>query len=394
MNPASLSFSDPPAPMSLGSFGAGQQFLTELLGAGGNFSDFSDFFAMDQTGSPSSLYSAATVSSSGSSASEYDSSNNNSDPFGSFVIPSDCPPALVVPFPVAPLHSIIGDFELGPSSFAFGANTAGTAMPVFAATAQAITTSPSSIATTNNQQHLQRTKPRRRPRADTPKAMKAIAKLVATMDAAEVGGMLTKAEQKKLRAYSRNLQCADCSSTSTPLWRKGPDGRHLCNACGLYFIKYNTSRTLVNNLAATTPSTTDASTSASPVMKEEGWTIQSHLASLASKPVTEVEVKQEDVCSISDTFMGIPATAPVAAAEEDADMSEETLKSDFMASLLYSSEQGFVASSANPVATAVTSSFSTSVTSGYVPAAAAYECFGGDQAVLEDYFWTEMLEDD
>ncbi|MED6193713.1 hypothetical protein PIB30_022009 [Stylosanthes scabra] len=35
-----------------------------------------------------------------------------------------------------------------------------------------------------------------------------------------------------------NRSCNDCHTTSTPLWRAGPDGpRSLCNACGLRYRK-------------------------------------------------------------------------------------------------------------------------------------------------------------
>ncbi|SCU81328.1 LAFA_0C04104g1_1 [Lachancea sp. 'fantastica'] len=37
---------------------------------------------------------------------------------------------------------------------------------------------------------------------------------------------------------SEGLQCAHCSTTTTPEWRKGPYGkRSLCNACGLFYKK-------------------------------------------------------------------------------------------------------------------------------------------------------------
>ena len=35
-----------------------------------------------------------------------------------------------------------------------------------------------------------------------------------------------------------NRSCNDCHTTTTPLWRAGPDGpRSLCNACGLRYRK-------------------------------------------------------------------------------------------------------------------------------------------------------------
>lgn len=38
--------------------------------------------------------------------------------------------------------------------------------------------------------------------------------------------------------------CANCRTTKTPLWRRAPDGKTICNACGLYQKARNTSRPL------------------------------------------------------------------------------------------------------------------------------------------------------
>ncbi|CUS21283.1 LAQU0S02e10198g1_1 [Lachancea quebecensis] len=49
----------------------------------------------------------------------------------------------------------------------------------------------------------------------------------------------TKAiSEPKERVIKNGHQCAHCSSTKTPEWRKGPCGRRsLCNACGLFYKK-------------------------------------------------------------------------------------------------------------------------------------------------------------
>jgi len=41
---------------------------------------------------------------------------------------------------------------------------------------------------------------------------------------------------------SEGQSCANCQVTKTPLWRRQPDGRFLCNACGLYLAKHNCMR--------------------------------------------------------------------------------------------------------------------------------------------------------
>jgi len=50
-----------------------------------------------------------------------------------------------------------------------------------------------------------------------------------------------RTHEKRRRSQKRrtlNQSCANCHATSTPEWRKGPDGTHsLCNACGLSWAK-------------------------------------------------------------------------------------------------------------------------------------------------------------
>ncbi|KAI9283306.1 hypothetical protein BY458DRAFT_428054 [Sporodiniella umbellata] len=46
---------------------------------------------------------------------------------------------------------------------------------------------------------------------------------------------------KKLEAVVAT-ECANCGTTTTPLWRRGPNGETICNACGLYLKARNTLR--------------------------------------------------------------------------------------------------------------------------------------------------------
>ncbi|KAF9053843.1 glucocorticoid receptor-like (DNA-binding domain), partial [Hymenopellis radicata] len=41
---------------------------------------------------------------------------------------------------------------------------------------------------------------------------------------------------------SLRLECINCHTTTTPLWRRDEAGRSLCNACGLYFKLHGTPR--------------------------------------------------------------------------------------------------------------------------------------------------------
>ncbi|KAI8578684.1 hypothetical protein K450DRAFT_164237, partial [Umbelopsis ramanniana AG] len=38
------------------------------------------------------------------------------------------------------------------------------------------------------------------------------------------------------------MVCANCSTTTTPLWRRDEEGNTICNACGLYYKLHNVQR--------------------------------------------------------------------------------------------------------------------------------------------------------
>ncbi|XP_035659465.1 transcription factor GATA-4-like isoform X2 [Branchiostoma floridae] len=51
--------------------------------------------------------------------------------------------------------------------------------------------------------------------------------------------------QRRLSASRRvGLQCANCRTTQTTLWRRNNEGEPVCNACGLYFKLHNVNRPL------------------------------------------------------------------------------------------------------------------------------------------------------
>ncbi|KND03078.1 uncharacterized protein SPPG_02143 [Spizellomyces punctatus DAOM BR117] len=49
-------------------------------------------------------------------------------------------------------------------------------------------------------------------------------------------------ERSKHLAQKAANKCANCGTMSTPLWRRGPKGEVICNACGLYLKARNTYR--------------------------------------------------------------------------------------------------------------------------------------------------------
>ncbi|KAF9967188.1 hypothetical protein BGZ70_010467 [Mortierella alpina] len=48
--------------------------------------------------------------------------------------------------------------------------------------------------------------------------------------------------KKELKVGVTATTCANCGTTSTPLWRRASDGQTICNACGLYFKARNLTR--------------------------------------------------------------------------------------------------------------------------------------------------------
>ncbi|KAJ3163588.1 putative electron transfer flavoprotein subunit [Geranomyces michiganensis] len=56
------------------------------------------------------------------------------------------------------------------------------------------------------------------------------------------GGGTQSARQNSNNLVREHMQCINCSTTSTPLWRRDDKGNPICNACGLYFKLHNSHR--------------------------------------------------------------------------------------------------------------------------------------------------------
>lgn len=55
--------------------------------------------------------------------------------------------------------------------------------------------------------------------------------------------LTTSLSQQKLTT-DKMIECYNCHTVKTPLWRKDPDGNTLCNACGLFLKLHGTTRPL------------------------------------------------------------------------------------------------------------------------------------------------------
>ncbi|ORZ15000.1 hypothetical protein BCR41DRAFT_306391, partial [Lobosporangium transversale] len=53
---------------------------------------------------------------------------------------------------------------------------------------------------------------------------------------------LGSAVKKESKPGVTGTSCANCGTTKTPLWRRASDGQTICNACGLYYKARNLTR--------------------------------------------------------------------------------------------------------------------------------------------------------
>ncbi|KAI9259338.1 hypothetical protein BY458DRAFT_517508 [Sporodiniella umbellata] len=49
---------------------------------------------------------------------------------------------------------------------------------------------------------------------------------------------------KQGRRRTNSIQCSNCNTANTPLWRRSTQGYPLCNACGLFYKLHGTMRPL------------------------------------------------------------------------------------------------------------------------------------------------------
>lgn len=86
-----------------------------------------------------------------------------------------------------------------------------------------------------------------------------------------------------------NMQCINCSTTSTPLWRRDDKGNPICNACGLYYKLHGSHRPVTLKRAVIkrrkrVPPTTNVAVGP---YETGAWAAANEKRELAKKPALE-----------------------------------------------------------------------------------------------------------
>ncbi|KAJ2724784.1 Sodium- and chloride-dependent GABA transporter 1 [Coemansia sp. Benny D115] len=81
------------------------------------------------------------------------------------------------------------------------------------------------------------------PSSAVPTATATAAAAVATMASGSLAAGADASDDKQASSGPAQ-QCSNCSTTTTPLWRRDPEGKPLCNACGLFFKLHGVTRPL------------------------------------------------------------------------------------------------------------------------------------------------------
>ncbi|KAF9119906.1 putative electron transfer flavoprotein subunit [Mortierella sp. 14UC] len=128
------------------------------------------------------------------------------------------------------------------------------------------------------------------------------------------------------QANRQHLVCANCRTTTTPLWRRDSSGNTICNACGLYFKLHNVHRPVtmkravikrrkrVNLLANSPPPAAAASETPSSEQGAQGSTqgqsgTQQHQQSSIPPPLQRPQAKSKQPKPATEPSPSAPPTA-------------------------------------------------------------------------------------
>lgn len=89
------------------------------------------------------------------------------------------------------------------------------------------------------------------------------------------------------------MKCFNCACIQTPLWRRGPSGEQLCNACGIYYKNHVTHRSMPVKMKSSASSRKNASQSKA-----------RSIAGDSKKKRTKPRVKHTDVYDMVSGFPG------------------------------------------------------------------------------------------
>ncbi|KAF9438854.1 putative electron transfer flavoprotein subunit [Entomortierella beljakovae] len=102
--------------------------------------------------------------------------------------------------------------------------------------------------------------------------------------------------KKENKAGVTTTSCANCGTTSTPLWRRATDGQTICNACGLYFKARNLKRPpwLKRNMGLKKSESTSESDNLDPKNQSSQLTTSALAADTAEKSSDGVKTLEND----------------------------------------------------------------------------------------------------
>ncbi|KAF9305287.1 putative electron transfer flavoprotein subunit [Mortierella antarctica] len=118
----------------------------------------------------------------------------------------------------------------------------------------------------------------------------------------------------------QNLICANCRTTTTPLWRRDSSGNTICNACGLYFKLHNVHRPVTmkravikrrkpapTTTASASASTSTASSSSNAAASSSSSTPASCTSSSSTAswdPISQTSYSQQDATNTEPGIRG------------------------------------------------------------------------------------------